>query len=64
MTLAKCLAFSGLALDIVGVLIIGLRSERWMVQFWRSSSAQLERTYNAPARLTPPGADPAQHSTW
>lgn len=42
MTLAKWLALLGLALDIVGAVIIGLRSERWMVQFWRSAPARFD----------------------
>ncbi len=42
MTLAKYLALSGLVLDIVGVLVIGLLGERWMVQFWRSAPAQFD----------------------
>jgi hypothetical protein len=37
MTLAKCLTLAGLVLDIVGVLVIGLRAQHWMQQFWKDA---------------------------
>jgi hypothetical protein len=42
MTLAKGLAFLGLMLDIFGVVMIGLRSERWMIHYWRGAPAQFD----------------------
>jgi hypothetical protein len=38
-TIAQWLALAGLGLDIAAVLIIGLRGERWTINFWRSAPA-------------------------
>jgi hypothetical protein len=37
MTLAKWLTLIGLGLNIIGVLVIGLRGEQLMSHFWRRS---------------------------
>ncbi len=39
MTIAKWLTLAGLGFDIVGVLILGLRAQHWMQQFWRDAPA-------------------------
>ena len=39
MTITKYLTLTGLVLDIIGVLVIGLRAEHWMQQFWKDAPA-------------------------
>ena len=34
---AKGLALAGLGLDIIGVFVVGLRGDRWMLQYWRDA---------------------------
>ncbi len=37
MTRANWLTVFGLALDIVGVLVVGLRAQHWMQQYWKAA---------------------------
>ena len=39
MTRANCVTLVGLGLDIVGVLVIGLRAQHWMQQYWKDAPA-------------------------
>jgi hypothetical protein len=37
MTIVKALTLAGLTLDIVGVLVVGLRAQHWLQQMWNDA---------------------------
>ena len=46
MTIAKCLTLTGLVLDIIGVLVIGVLAQHWMQQFWKDAPAMFDTRFH------------------